>query len=328
MPPVESLPDGVWSVPVTLPDHPLRYTLCYVLESACGPVLIDPGWPDDDAWDCLVAGLSAAGVQLPEVYGVLVTRAHSDHYGLAGRVQRASGCWIGMHALDIDLLRRFAGGSGAQQRAAPFLEIAGVPGPEREDLSDVTGRLRSLAGTIPDRVIEDGATDLVPGRGLTARWTPGHTPGHLCFTDEAAGLVFTGDHLLPRITSNVSSYALGACDVLSDYLSSVEAMNGISDETEVLPAHEYRFRGARARATALKRHHADRLTEIAEVVAALGSATTWEVAARVHWSRDWAETTGLRRRLSLAETLAHLRHLEAVGRLCQVADLPARWCHR
>jgi glyoxylase-like metal-dependent hydrolase (beta-lactamase superfamily II) len=40
---------------------------------------------------------------------------------------------------------------------------------------------------LPDRVIEDGAADLVPERGLTARWTPGHTPGHLCFTDEAVG---------------------------------------------------------------------------------------------------------------------------------------------
>ena len=49
------------------------------------------------------------------------------------------------------------------------------------------------------------------------------------------------------------------------------------------------------------------------------------VATRVHWSRGWAETTGQRRRLALAETMAHLRHLEAVGRLRPLADLPARW---
>jgi hypothetical protein len=33
----------------------------------------------------------------------------------------------------------------------------------------------------------------------------------------------------------------------------------------------------------------------------------------------------MRRRLALAETMAHLRHLQAAGRLRQLADLPARW---
>jgi glyoxylase-like metal-dependent hydrolase (beta-lactamase superfamily II) len=325
LPPVEALPGGIWSVPVVLTGHPLRYTLCYVLESSRGPVLIDPGWPDDDAWHSLVAGLSAAGMELPDVYGVLATHAHSDHCGLAGRVQRASGCWIGMHALDIELLRSFANSGATRQRGGRFLEIAGVPGPERPELSVEADRLKSFARTIPDRVVKDGAADLVPGRGLTARWTPGHTPGHLCFIDEAAGLAFTGDHLLPRITSHVGGYALDSGDVLGEYLTSVEAMSGIGDETEILPAHEYRFRGARARAAALGQHHAERLTEIAGVVAALGSATTWDVAERVHWSRGWAETTGLRRRLALAETMAHLRHLEAASRLRPLADLPARW---
>lgn len=325
LPPVEALPGGVWSVPVVLTGHPLRYTLCYVLESSRGPVLIDPGAPDDAAWHSLVVGLSAAGIEPPDVYGVLVTHAHSDHCGLAGRLQRAAGCWIGMHALDIELLRSFACGGATRQRGGRFQEIAGVPGPERPGLSVEAGQLRSFASTIPDRVIQDGAGGLVPGRGLTARWTPGHTPGHLCFVDEPAGLAFTGDHLLPRITSHVGGYTRDSGDVLGDYLTSVEAMSGLGDDTEILPAHEYRFRGARARATALEQHHAGRLAEIAGVVAALGSVTTWDVATRVHWSRSWAETTGQRRRLALAETMAHLRHLEAVGCLRPLADLPARW---
>ena len=326
MPPVEALPGGIWSVPVVLAGHPLRYTLCYVLESPRGPVLIDPGWPDDDAWRSLQAGLSAAGVTVPDVYGVLVTHAHSDHLGLAGRVQQASGCWIGMHERDIELLHTYADGRATQHRSGKFLEVSGVPGPERPGLSARAGQLRSLARTIPDRIIPDGAADLVPGRGLTARWTPGHTPGHLCFIDEAAGLAFTGDHLLPRITSHVGCYADSPADVLGEYLASVALMSALGDDTEILPAHEYRFRGAHARTDALERHHEERLEEIVGAVTTLGTATTWEVATQVHWSRGWEETTGQRRRLALAETMAHLRHLEASGLLRQVTDLPARWC--
>jgi glyoxylase-like metal-dependent hydrolase (beta-lactamase superfamily II) len=230
-----------------------------------------------------------------------------------------------MHPADIELLRRYADGSATRKRGGPFLDLAGVPGPERAALSVAAGQLQTLARTIPDRIIQDGDSSLVPGRGVTARWTPGHTPGHLCFTDEAAGMAFTGDHLLPRITSHVGGYTDTAGDVLGDYLASVAAVAELGDEVEILPAHEYRFHGARARAAVLRRHHEERLDEIARVVAA-GPATTWDVARQVSWSRSWTETTGQRRRLALAETMAHLRHLESSGRLQRIADRPAQWC--
>ena len=37
--------------------------------------------------------------------GVLVTHIHPDHYGLAGRVQEASGAWVALHPEDEQLLR-------------------------------------------------------------------------------------------------------------------------------------------------------------------------------------------------------------------------------
>ena len=55
----------------------------------------------------------------------------------------------------------------------------------------------------PDRLINDGDPVPVPGRDVRAVWTPGHTPGHLCLHDAAAGVLLTGDHLLPRISPNI-----------------------------------------------------------------------------------------------------------------------------
>ena len=57
----------------------------------------------------------------------------------------------------------------------------------------------------------------VPGVALRAVWTPGHSPGHLCFYDETRDLLLTGDHVLPRITPNISSYDLTST-ALADYL--------------------------------------------------------------------------------------------------------------
>src|SRR6185369_3330277 len=47
LPPVERVRDGVWSIPVPIPDNPMRYVLVYALESRDGVALIDAGWDDD-----------------------------------------------------------------------------------------------------------------------------------------------------------------------------------------------------------------------------------------------------------------------------------------
>ncbi|MCW2526400.1 MAG: hypothetical protein JWM76_1260, partial [Pseudonocardiales bacterium] len=280
--------------------------------------------PDDIAWDALVAGLGTAGMTPADVQGVLVSHAHRDHHGLSGRLRAESGCWIGMHPADIEILQRFADGSALAARGTPFLALVGAPPAQQSEITDVRPALRLLADTIPDRPIEHGDRDLVSGRQVSAVWTPGHTPGHLCFVDEALDYLFSGDHLLPRITPHVGGYVDGTGDQLGQYLSSLDELRPY-DGAEVLPAHEYRFRGVAARIDAMRSHHQLRLDEVEAVVRARGGATVWEVASCLRWSRGWDETTDVRRRLALAETLAHLRHLDALGRLFRSAHKTPHW---
>jgi glyoxylase-like metal-dependent hydrolase (beta-lactamase superfamily II) len=54
-----------------------------------------------------------------------------------------------------------------------------------------------------DRVLGDGDGIEVDGRTLTAIATPGHTSNHLCFADEASGVLFTGDHVMGWSTTVV-----------------------------------------------------------------------------------------------------------------------------
>ncbi len=54
-----------------------------------------------------------------------------------------------------------------------------------------------------DRVREDGEAIEVDGRRLIAVATPGHTSNHLCFADEVAGALFTGDHVMGWSTTVV-----------------------------------------------------------------------------------------------------------------------------
>ena len=104
LPPVERVRPGLWSIPVPIPNNPLRYVLVYAFETDKGPYLVDAGWNTDDAYATLVAGLEQAGFSVGDVQGVLVTHIHPDHYGLAGRIREASGAWIALHPADARLI--------------------------------------------------------------------------------------------------------------------------------------------------------------------------------------------------------------------------------
>ena len=166
----------------------------------------------------------------------------------------------------------------------------------------------------PDVLLEHGDLVPLPGRPVRAVWTPGHTPGHLCLHDEAANLLLTGDHVLPRISPNIGLQPHAAEPPLAAYLRSLEFVAAY-DSAEALPAHEYRFRGIAARADAIAEHHSARAEEIISVIASSDGPTIWQLAQQLTWSRGWAQITGFMRRAALAETAAHIAYLEEKGGL-------------
>ncbi|SNS94242.1 Glyoxylase, beta-lactamase superfamily II [Asanoa hainanensis] len=310
LPPVELVRPGLWSIPVPMTGSPLRYVLVYALARPDGVALVDAGWPTDDAWTALVDGLASCGYALTDVRAVLVTHWHADHHGLAGSVREASGAWIGMHALDAAAIK---GRSDPRDWVANISAWVRNRGGSDADIAETVGsvedarRFRSLAE--PDRLIEDGERPL---DGIRAVWTPGHTAGHLCFFDEGRRLLLSGDHVLPRISPNITLHPGQTADPLGDFLESL-TRTGELEADEVLPAHEYRFAGLRDRVAALHTHHADRLAEVTRLVAASPGATTWELASRLTWSRPWPQVQGMIRRSAVGETYAHLAHLARGG---------------
>ena len=58
-PPVEQVRPGLWSIPVPIPNNPLRYVLVYLFELDNGVALVDAGWNTDEAWQALNDGLAA-----------------------------------------------------------------------------------------------------------------------------------------------------------------------------------------------------------------------------------------------------------------------------
>ncbi|MCL6669537.1 MBL fold metallo-hydrolase [Streptomyces panaciradicis] len=319
---------GIRSVRVPIPDNPLGHTLVYVVDTGRGPVLIDTGWDDPDAWSVLAEGLRACGTDVSEIHGVVITHHHPDHHGLSGKVREASGAWIAMHAADTAIVRRTRETRPGRwfTYMTTKLMAAGAPEEHIAPLRDPDPRATALPGfspALPDREIVPGELLDLPGRRLRAIWTPGHTPGHVCLHLEEEhpsrlpghGRLFSGDHLLPEITPHIGLYEdpddATVTDPLGDYLDSLERVGRLAP-AEVLPAHQHAFTDGPGRVRELLAHHEERLTGILGLLAA--PLTPWQLAERMEWNRPWEQIPYGSRNIAVSEAEAHLRRLVKLGR--------------
>ncbi|MGB9847271.1 MAG: MBL fold metallo-hydrolase, partial [Desulfotomaculales bacterium] len=136
--------------------------------------------------------------------------------------------------------------------------------------------------------------------------TPGHSDGHVCFYDEENGFLFSGDHLLPRISSNISLWPRSHPDPLANFLASLAETSRLPAKM-VLPAHGEYFAGVPGRVAELQAHHRERL-ELIRRIASRG-ANAYQVCREV-----FGDGLSLHEvRFALTETLAHLVYLEKRG---------------
>src|SRR6478672_12002155 len=103
---LDSIP-GVTRVALPIGVNAIESVNMYVMADGDKVTVVDCGvWrPDlpDGGLAAMEAGLESAGYALQDVSRVIVTHAHIDHYGLAGRVMELTGADLSMHTMtDLD----------------------------------------------------------------------------------------------------------------------------------------------------------------------------------------------------------------------------------
>lgn len=313
LPPVEQVRPGIWTFAVPFRFGVPDATLVYAVEGSDGSLaLIDPGWSADGGLDEVRAALSAIGRSLDDVSLVAVTHLHADHLGAAAAIRRATGARVAMHGLEVEALDRER--ADAVQNDAD-IATWGLPPDLHDGVVAAWGSGRRIGlgrseAPYADLLLADGDVLPIPGRTIRTLWTPGHTAGHLCFVDEADGLLFTGDHVLPRINSGIGLGGRTATNPLGDYLASLGRLD-VYAGLEVCPGHEYRFTDVVARARTLTRHREERSRHVAEALDVLDRPTLFEVAARVPFSGGIESMTGFLLASALTQTAFHA---ELLGR--------------
>lgn len=282
---VERIRPGITAVPLRMPGGFLPYSLAYLIRDECGDIhVVDPGSDIAENRCRLQDAMTDAGGSLRSI---IVTHLHSDHFGLAAWLHHVSGAPVVMHRADVAAVEAEA--SGVDREAVDAsLAAWGVPPTRRDELIRIS---REEPATTPPsssyRPLDGLAAVVdVPGVEIEAINTPGHTAGSIVLKLPHAGVLFTGDLVLPHIHSGIGLGGSTGRNPLTDYLTSLDAMPAL-DGLEVLPGHGYRFVGVARRAEMLRAHHLRRARQVGHVAKARPDASLWEIASYVSWTAGW-----------------------------------------
>ncbi len=305
-----NLGDGIHLIPAPLPFQSPPFVNTYAVEASGGLILIDCGADWEPGRAALRRGFEDLGLAESSVHTLVVSHLHPDHVGMAARLVREWGCRFLMHERAARGVDRYNDTLGFVERTVRVARANGVPGTFLDAVANI-GERPAYMPLIdkPDITVADGdEIDLGAGRKLTVIHTPGHEPAHVCLLDTRTGIVFSGDHVLPRI-SPVIMYDEDYDDVLADYLGSLHRLIAMGIGL-TYPAHGTIVERGEERALQILLHHDRRLGDMAELVTA-GSLTAWDVMLQsFRPNLDQVQT-----RLALMETISHLEHLRLRGRI-------------
>jgi len=330
-------------------NHINLWLLRDVQDGIQGWTIVDCGITDEATrqhWEQVFA----TQLQGLPVLRVVVTHMHPDHIGLAHWLcERWStpgrDCRLWISATDWGAARvasqATTGFGGAA--AANFSALHGLT--DSAALDKVRARSNYYASMVPQvprqyRRLMDGMVLNVNGRPWHCIVGYGHAPEHIALhcpklewapkaplapapqggapelgAARRAGLLISGDMVLPRISTNVSVIDIEPeANPLRLYLESTARLKSLPADTLVLPSHGKPFTGLHERIDQLHSHHDERFADVLAACAVAPCSAADLLPVLFKRTLDLHQTT-----FAMGESVAHLHALAETGKLLRVA---------
>jgi glyoxylase-like metal-dependent hydrolase (beta-lactamase superfamily II) len=312
---------------------PLPFALDHInlwlLAEDDGFTLVDCGFGDLTTralWEHQIATTLAS----KPVRRIVATHCHPDHVGNAAWLATRFGASVAMtHAEFLSAHALAARHSGyAVDATIRFFRQHGLAAAE---LAALEKRGNAYVRGVPelpetfDRLL-DGDTRRAGGTTWRVVEGHGHSPEHAALYSGERGVLISGDMLLPKISTNVSVWAVEPDgNPLARFLDSLSAYEALPTDTLVLPSHGLPFRGIPVRVAQLRAHHDARLGELREAVTAAAAPLCAADLVPVLFPR---ELDLQQRYFAMGETIAHLNYLWHKATLDRqtAADGTLRFC--
>lgn len=293
---------GITQVTHELPLR-LDHVNCFIGETNSGWAVIDTGLhrqPTINLWEKTLHNKN--------VTKIIITHYHPDHFGYAGALQKKTGAKVLMTETDYETAK-LAWKDEFIQSFHTYYKWSGVPESLSEQMIANTGKFKQL--TSPQPIINDYLTEgsrLQFGRyEYEVIFTPGHSKGLITLFNKEKSVLISTDHILPKITPNISYWFVGDLNPLKSYLDSLEKVKKL-DASYVIPSHGRPFYNANKRIDEIIAHHDERLEFILDQLT--NKMTAYEVCQKLFPK----QLTVHEMSFAIGETLAHLEYLRFLGK--------------
>lgn len=209
---------------------------------------------------------------------VICTHCHPDHVGLADWICSRWNVPLWMTTGEYTFARMMSAALPGSDGTAifPFFKLHGLADPHM--LQELEGRRSyypTLVPSVPTSYIRmhDNQSFRIGRHAWRVITGFGHAPEHAALYCEELNVLISGDMVLPRISTNVSVFAIEPeSNPVQQYLDSLLKYKDLPEDTLVLPSHGKPFRGLHVRIQQLFDHHAARLEEVVAACATPQSA--------------------------------------------------------
>ena len=301
---------GVHWLRMALP-FALDHINLWLLEDGDEVVVVDTGFALDatrEAWNQVLAER--------RISRIIVTHFHPDHLGLGAWLQKRDQAPLLMTQGEYTFAQLVQAQVDGYSVSA-MLQLFRRHGLDDTRLEALAQRGNAYSKGVPElpatyRRLLDGNRIVIGGRSWQVITGYGHAPEHASLHCAELGVLISGDMLLPRITTNVSTWAATPeDDPLGLFLDSIGRYLTLPADTLVLPSHGLPFRGIATRVGQLEAHHAARCSDLLK--ACEERALSGAELIPTLFSRDISDPH--QTMFAMGEVIAHLNHLVATGRL-------------
>lgn len=311
---IEKLTEGVYEKVIPLKGNPLKSINIYVIESQGEALIIDTGFSTEEIRSELLDYIRQLDLDLSRTK-LFLTHLHSDHTGQAAYLHNEMHLPVYMSDADYAMMESYKKRKGGRWEEMEM--YAHMQGLDQDDLhiEEHPGyRYRSRESF--DYIPKNPGDQLCVGEFyFEVIDLAGHTPGMIGLYEPKKKWFFCGDHILAKITPNITFWSFDVGDSLGVYLTNLEKVKDL-DVDYVFSSHRQKIEDLPKRIEELKQHHRVRLMEAVKTMDRLGECTVREITANMHWdisSRNFDEFPRSQKWFAAGEAQAHCEFLRARG---------------
>lgn len=311
---IKKLQDGVYCKIIPLKGNPLKSINIYMVKSRGETLIIDTGFNTCEIRKEMMDYIDDMDIDLSKTK-LFLTHLHSDHTGLATWFNEELGADIYMGEVDYKMISEMADANSIRWK--DVMSTAHMEGLDKDGLSiyDHPGFKYRPKKSFPYNPINPSDSLKIGDFNFVAQDFSGHTPGMIGLYEKDKKILFCGDHLLKKITPNITFWSFEVGDSLGTYLQNIEKVKSL-DVEHLYSSHRELIDDISGRIEELKLHHKNRIAEARRTLQNNEECTVRDIAENMSWdisSKDFNKFPKSQKFFAAGEAHAHLEYLRAKG---------------